>query len=481
MQISRVFILHLFLMLSGFVSTGQSPMGYYFLESLPQTLTLNPAFQPETDIYVSLPSAGISLQLNPSFNDLFQPKNETRITPLSNSFDYQRLYSSIGREGNLNMEAHIDILGAGIRTKNHYFNVSLSVRNISHASIPSDLFKITEKGFPDNTYFDFSTAHIKQLIYKEIAISYSRKWTENLSFGFKIKPIFGMAGGITHINSLNLITSRTEWYGQIDGRANFSGPVTIEASELEEIPQSFNVNNNSIENFSQYLTSWKNGGMAIDVGTIIRHYNWTFYGSLIDIGLLRFTNDLNQMSFNGSYSFTGISMSGFDENELNENIDEIADTLNNLITYNVDRQKFNMWLTPKLYLGASYIVNPLLSVGFLTRTVFQKHQINQELHISANIRPAQFLELNLNYNLRPGGSHGPGASLVIGTSPLQFYLGAEYLPLRYAMVSFDDSKSFPVVNKKQDFSFKAGINLIFNKPKKRTGSIDCPEAYGLYY
>jgi hypothetical protein len=222
--------------------------------------------------------------------------------------------------------------------------------------------------------------------------------------------------------------------------------------------------------------------MAIDVGTIILlDDQWTLYGSIIDIGLLRFKNDLNQMSFNGSYSFTGISMDGFDENELNQNIDEIADTLNNLISYSVDHLKFNMWLTPKLYLGASYRINPFISVGFLTRSVFQKHRINQELNISANIRPAKFLELNLNYSVRPGGSLGPGASLVIGKSPLQFYVGGDYLPPRYAMVSFDDSKPYPIIHKQQDFSFKAGINLIFNKPKKRTGSLDCPEAYGIYF
>jgi hypothetical protein len=150
MQLNRAFIIHLFLMLSEFVSTGQSPMGYYFLESLPQASILNPAVQPKTDFYVSLPSPGLSLQFNPSFNDLLQPQDENRITPLSNRFDYPRLYNSLGREGNINLEAHLDILGAGVRTGNHYFGISLSVRNISQASIPSDLFKITEKGFPDN-------------------------------------------------------------------------------------------------------------------------------------------------------------------------------------------------------------------------------------------------------------------------------------------------------------------------------------------
>lgn len=482
MPLKHTYMTALFLLLlSGFIAHGQSPMGLFFFKTLPQTSTLNPASQPEHDLYISLPSPGFSLQLNPSFSDLFQKRGNIHISPLSKEYDYQRLYSSTGRVGNVNLEAHLDILGLGIRHENHYFGVSFSIKNTSQMNIPSSLFKIPERGFPDNEYFDFSTAHFKQLIYKEISLKYSHRWNDNFFTGLNIKPIWGMAGGISRINKLGLHTSRSEWHGEINARANISGPLTVQDSELEEIPESVIFQKEAAENLNDYLTDWKNGGVAIDLGTIF-HTNeqWTFFASMTDIGFLRFRNDLNQMTFKGEYSFTGIKMEGYDQEELEQSIDEISDTLNNLITYDLDHRAFNIWLTPKLHMGASYEINPFLTAGFLTRTVFQKHRWNNELNISALLRPLEFMELNMNYSIRPGGGHGPGAALVIGKTPLQFFIAGDYLPPRYAMVSINGAESFPMLHDQQDLNFKAGINLIFNKPKKRSRYMACPEAYGIY-
>ncbi|PWE01441.1 DUF5723 family protein [Marinilabilia rubra] len=471
------------------VASGQSPMGLYFPESLPQTSRVNPAHMPDKSFYITLPSPSVVFQMNPSFNAAVQRDNNEWISPLHNNFDYPRLYQSAGNVININAEAGLSILGFGFKTGNQHFGVSLSVKNASQVSAPSDALRITEKGFPHNSFFDFSKIHIKQVVYKEVALTYARKWNENLSLGVSIKPLFGIAGAVSNIRTLSLHTSRVVWQGDVDATLNASGPVELEQSALEDIPDSYSIQGNLTERIPEYLTSWKNAGVGFDLGAKLETDGpWTFSASLIDLGWVRFKNELTQMSFKGSYSYDGIERDGFDEQQLDNHLDELVDTLNQVLDYNVSNQPFSAVLTPKLYAGAAYQLRHNLKAGFLSRTTFQKKRWNQEFNTSLNYRPRSWLELNAGYSFRINGSNGPGGTLVIGNSPLQFFIAADYLPPRYAMVTFDDYDPVPVLHKQRDLSFQFGINLKFDKfnplPKKakrrnpqgdHPGAVPCPK------
>jgi len=487
----RIGFFLLYFIIQGHWAAGQSPLGLYFPETLPQTTRVNPAHMPEKSFYITLPSPAVVLQMNPSLNAAVQRENEAWISPLHNNFDYPRLYQSAGNIVNINAEAGLSILGFGFKTGDHHFGVSLSVKSASQVSAPSDALRITEKGFPHNSFFDFSKTHLKQVAYKEIAITYARQWNENLSLGISLKPLFGMVGAVSKIHTLSLHTSRTVWRGEVDATISASGPVELEQSALEDIPDSYSISNNLADRIPEYLTSWKNAGLGFDIGAKLETVGpWTFSVSLIDLGWMQFKNELTQMSFQGTYTYDGIEMSGFDEQQLDDHLDELVDTLNQVLDYNVSHQPFATVLTPKLYAGAAYRIRPNLKAGFLSRTTFQKKRWNQEFNTSLNYRPLSWLELNAGYSFRINGSNGPGGSLIIGNSPLQFFIAADYLPPRYAMVTFDDYDPIPVLPNQRDLSLQFGINLKFDQfnpfphragkksPRRdHPGAIPCPENY----
>ena len=94
--------------------------------------------------------------------------------------------------------------------------------------MPSDLFKIAEMGFPDGESYDFSTFRIKEAAYHELALGYSREVNDQFTFGVKLKPLFGIAGGYTDINQFQLNTSRTSWDMMVDGTIHSSAPIEVE-------------------------------------------------------------------------------------------------------------------------------------------------------------------------------------------------------------------------------------------------------------
>jgi hypothetical protein len=447
---------------------GQNPMGLYFMETIPQSSQINPAIQPRANGFFALPSANLLFQSDVAFRDVFQEQGNEWITPLNQNFNYSDLYNVIGKAANINQYAGVDILGLGFRTGRDYFSFTMSLKNVMQIGMPSDLFKISDLGFPDGESFDFSAMRVKEVAYHELAVGYSRKWNDKFTFGIKVKPLFGIAGGMTDINSFKLKTTATQWDMYVDGTIYTSGPIKVEEGTPGDFPESIDVKNLDGDEEQEYLTSFKNAGMAFDFGAVYQHNDkWIFSAALTNLGYVKFKEELNSLSFNGTYSFKGIDVDGTDDDAIKQAFEDIGDSIKTIINYDVGHEKFNIPLTPLWYMGASYQWMPSVSIGLLSRSVFQKQNFRQDFCLSANIQPYSFVSLNLNYSKRIKGGNGLGTALSVLAGPLQMYLAADYIPIRYADVAFDDGDSFPMVHRQKDLSFRFGFNLIFGRHGSR--------------
>jgi hypothetical protein len=448
-----------------FQTVAQNPMGLYFMETIPQSSQINPAMQPRANGFFALPSANVLFQSDLAFKDVFQEAGKDWVTPLSERFNYDDLYSASGKAANINLYGDLDIVGAGFRSGKDYFTFTLSVKNVMQAGIPSDLFKITELGFPDGERFDFSAMSIKEVVYHELALGYSRQWDDRWTFGAKLKPLFGIAGGITDINKFEMRTNRTSWDVHVDGTVYSSAPLDVEESQTPgDFPESIEGKDLQDDEVSEYYSSLNNGGLAFDFGAVYEHnQEWTFSAALTNLGWVKFKNELNSLSFNGVYQFDGVSVDGSDEDAIRKAFEDIGDSIKTVLEYDVAHEKFSIPLTPSWYMGASYEWTPSVSFGFLSRSVFQKQNFRQDFSLSANIQPYSFVALNLNYSKRIKGGNGLGTAVTIFAGPLQMYLAADYIPMRYADVSFDEGESFPMMHRQKDLSFRFGLNLIFGR------------------
>ncbi|MBZ4675499.1 MAG: flagellar motor protein MotB [Anaerophaga sp.] len=443
---------------------GQSPMGLYFMETIPQSHQINPAMQPRANAFFSLPSVNTLFQSDMAFDDAFQEAGNEWITPLSERFDYSDFYGTIGEVANINQYGDVDILGIGFRSGRDYFTFSLGVRSVMQTGLPSDLFKIAELGFPDGESFDFSSTRIKQALYHELAFGYSREWNDKFTFGLKFKPLFGIVGGVTDIDRFQLNTSRTQWDMMVSGMVYSSAPIDVQEGAPGDFPESIDTRDLSDDEKTDYFKSLSNGGMAFDLGAVYRYdEQLTFSAAITNLGYVRFKDDLNSLSFNGTYSFEGINVEGSDEDEIEQAFEDIADSIKTIIEYDVKHEKFSVPLSPLLYVGGSYRLTPAVTFGLLSRSFFQKNNFRQDFNLSANLQPYNFVALNLNYGVSLNGGNGVGMGTSFLLGPLQLYFSADYIPTSYADVSFDDGDSFPMFYKQKDLSFRFGLNLIFGR------------------
>ncbi|MFO8001834.1 MAG: DUF5723 family protein [Marinilabilia sp.] len=478
MRIKKYILLLAFPVLLGTLPVkSQNPMGLYFMETIPQSSQLNPAMQPRANGFFALPSVGMGIQSDIGFRDAFQEQsNGEWVTPLSRRFNYDDLYSTIGKTAGLNKNMTADVMGFGFRSGRDYFSLTVSVKNEMQMGIASDLFKITEEGFPDGQNFDFSSMRMKHAAYHELAFGYSREWNDYLTFGIRVKPLFGIMGGTSKIDQFHLSTSRTRWNMTVDGTLHTSAPLEVTEGAPGEFPESIEGRDLEDDEVSGYFTSLQNGGLAADFGVVYDYSDdWTFSAALSNLGYVGFKNDLNSLSFNGSYSFEGISVDGTSDEEFEQAFDDVVDSMETVIDYDVDHDKFSVPLSPSLYAGASYQWRPSVSFGLLSQSTFQKHNFNQAFNLSANFQPYSFLALNMNYSKRINGGNGLGSAVSLLLGPLQIFAAADYIPMRFADVTIDDGNAVSVPYRQKDLNLRFGLNFIFGRHGFRNEPMVSPE------
>ncbi len=217
------------------VVKAQSPMGLYYMETIPQVSHLNPAMQPRANGFFALPNINQLFQSDVAFSDIFQDVGSEWVSPLSQRYDFAQLYKATGDAFNVNEQADVGLIGFGFRSGRDYFSFSLSVKSAVNMGLPYDLFKIVENGFADGSRFDFSTLRTKALSYKEISLGYSREWNDYLTVGINVKPIFGIMGMQSDITRFELHTSREQYDLYVNGNVYSSAPVDV----VEGVPGDF--------------------------------------------------------------------------------------------------------------------------------------------------------------------------------------------------------------------------------------------------
>src|SRR6056297_1984287 len=77
--------------------------------------------------------------------------------------------------------------------------------------------------------------------------------SDYLTFGIRLKPLFGIAGGVSKIDQFHLNTSRTRWNMTVDGTVYSSAPVNVEEGQPGEFPETIEERDLSDAETSDYF------------------------------------------------------------------------------------------------------------------------------------------------------------------------------------------------------------------------------------
>ena len=480
----------------------------YFLENAPMRHTINPAFQPVSKFYLTLPVVGYtSLWAGTNgwaMSDfIFKGPDGNTITPWHPDANTMDWLAKQPKTFAFDMDMHTNLLGFGFRIKeNSYLHINVSERISAGANFSSSIFGLNT--ISDGVVLDSVSLGLNAMAYTEFALGFSHNITRQWSVGGKIKVLVGHADARVNIDNLAFNTSLDSLHMTGNGTVRMAAPLNWKS--LPKNPQEladYDVTEiySNITNTSSTLDMVKEiikpagMGVTFDLGVTYKPIkNLQISAAVTDLGFIRWHNYAST-TVDVDATFKGIdleygdygSLDHFDDDQL---IEDVTTELEGYVDeikvgdINTGFPYINM-LTANLNVGvdANFWDNRV-GVGVYSRTRFFNTYITEEVTFGAALRPVNWFNLAASYSFINGHWSNIGAALSIAPyDGLMLTVATDYIPTSYAKASMDgDNVSLPYktsgVNVMFGLAIVAGTNKK-NKDKDKDGVWDkldvCPE------
>lgn len=453
-----------------FGAIAQTSTSLYFMENVPQSTKLNPALQPRTNIFVGIPVLNFYENLHTNFNvkNLFQEKNGLTYTFLQKEFEYNQLYSKYKHGFSLNNDFSTSLLSGGFRLGKAYITISYDAHIDLRSNIPSDAFKLIDRGLPDGSNLSFKDLRFNTLIYTDLSAALSAKLTDNLTAGVRAKQILGITDIRTKFNQLDLYTSKDKWELKLDGKVDVALPIDItdENGEMSLI-DSITINS-SVKSF---IPSLRNPGWGFDLGAKYDiNEKLSISAALNNIGFVVWARQTNSLTMKGKYTYTGIHCETSSLNDIRDNVvnslESITDSIQAQINPKPGHKTYTTALTPSLIIGSEFKPCEYFSLGVLSATKFTKPSIDQQFSVSANFNPRRdWFSATTGFNYSIKGALTASMGMSINLKVLQLYTVIDNIPLTYRSYILPESKtkSISKINAPysfNNFSMAFGMNIM---------------------
>jgi hypothetical protein len=441
--------------------------------NVPQSYYLNPATQPECNVFIGIPAISQTSILinssNLSISDLFwlDPLTDSIIHPFHPNADVDDFINKFDAVESFEAQASINLFSLGFRVKEMYFSFDATIKNSAEFTYPKDFVKFVIKGNENNETFDFSALATEIIDYSEFGFNISRKFGEQFQVGIRPKILFGLASVSTLSSNTTIQTSTDEWVVDADYKVRIAATgITIPVDEngLLDPNGEFEYDSTilSSDGYKEIFTD--NIGFGIDLGA---HYKpietLQLSLSLLDLGYINWKENTHIASVNGTYIFKGIDPT------VNDSIDPgqtILDSLKEDLHLTGTEGSFKTYLNPKLFVGMRYFLTPGLDIGILSRTEFNKSYINQDVILLADWHPFRMLSISGSYSILDKNNSSFGFGLGLNLACINIYAILDNVPLKYDILNTDYGP-IPLAVDMQSYSISFGINLTFGCNQKK--------------
>jgi hypothetical protein len=441
-----VAIIHI-LLLACFASQAQQNNTLFFMHSLPEANFINPAIQGECGLFIGLPVLS-SFHQNIANSGFTAGQFVTLYTDGSMSINTDFDTDKLAKRNYFLTEDHLVLLAAGLRRNKLYFTFSITEKDNSTFIYTPDLVAFSLRGSDEfeGTSINLNGTQLVFNHYREYAFGVSKKYSDNLTLGVKVKLLFGKFNFNTGNTSMGLYIEdgSQDIIFDIDGGYNSSLPVAL----TEESPGIYRFHETGNATVPQYLMNARNPGFAFDAGFIYKYNDHvTLSGSLLDVGLIFYRSNLSNYSLTGNYSYTGPLGNGqIDRQELLNVFDELNANMTPTFTSN----PYTQFLDPRLYLGAAYKLNARYDLNFLLYNRLLPGKLQTGTTVSLLTRPTKALVASISWSYMNHSAANLGLGIGYGKSPLQLYLVS------------DNIIGFVLPMSTKNVNLRLGINLNLN-------------------
>lgn len=440
----------------------------YNLYTLPQANHLNPAFFPKyRSAYISLIGMNVSMGMPIAYKDIDfaydQENNKYRI----NLYD---LSSRLDNNKSIHFGTNIDVFGFGFRTKKFYITFNSSVNADVAFYFPMGLASILHDGFANSIGADNATEiSTSQLLHINAYQRYSIGGGVYINDNLTVGAHFNLLNGIMNMNIEDTrigIYATDDAYSTIHADLNYrmvrGGCLDFSLASKKENNNNNNGGNNNNNNNSnedegvKFNPTFNNLGYTFDLGASYKLGNFTFSGSIIDLGPgIHWVDNVksvepkrNSVDFNGG-NFGGLVDNGQVNNEFgNSLVDSLSEMF---MTKDVESTEYWYGVPTKIYLGAGYDFNRFLRANLLFHGEWDRGLVTAgrgfdlgnghfrcNTSLSATLNLAGWVELSVAnafaFDGEDGSLFNPGVGITLSpANTIQLFLMADYISSFYAV------------------------------------------------
>ncbi|WP_298530496.1 DUF5723 family protein [uncultured Algibacter sp.] len=463
----------LILFLLWFVSFSQNKQIVYGFLEIPQSLILNPGGKVGNKGYIGVPLLS-HIHVNggttgATVYDVFANDGVNFNTKLRNAVN------SMNDNDYISFNQQLDLFSAGFAfgssyEKNEYLSFGLYQELDMINYFPQDYAILALEGNQNNInkVFDLSDFSLSAEVISVFHMGYNKKVNSKLNYGFRGK----IYSSIVNVNS----TRNKGRFVTVPGNDNvydhiFDLNLKLRTSGIASLDDDQNSDSEgAIKTIANRVLFGGNLGLGFDVGF---SYNitkqWTVDGSLLDIGFIHHSKDVENHELKGDYVFEGINPI-FPESNGSETADdywsEIEEDFEELFNIDVTNKSYTTWRPIKLNASLNYAFGEKKEedcncikeeLGYLNATGVQLYAVNRprrpQLALTTYYYRYLFkgLRLKATYTIDSYSFYNLGIGLSAHIGRMNFYAMA------------DNFIQYKNIYDAEGVSLQLGFNYIFKK------------------
>jgi hypothetical protein len=442
----------------GAILEAQQANTLYLMHFVPQTNLLNPAVQIQCKYYIGIPVLS-SIHLNYS-NTAFTYNNLAS----TNTWDIEGVSRQMHRRDLYTGEAQMNLLAFGYKHKSLYFTFNLTERAKVYQTVPGEMAQMAVNGngpsLGETARFDgFRPGGYHTRNY---SLGVSKVFGPYLTAGVRAKLLFGKANLTTGSSKIRVNTQEDNFALLMEGdyTLNASFPMTITKDDEGnitgvEVPEIDPV---------VYMMNRGNVGFGLDFGLIYRYTEKiTLSASVLDLALVRWKTDLNNVRGTGDFEYAGTDLS--QELSTGTLFDEIVDSIFNSTDATTSLDPYSYFLPTQIFLAGSYQYSEKISFGLVNRNVIYKSKLHSSFTLSAQATLARKFTSSVSWSYLNNSLANLGVGIAWHGKGIQFHAVTDNL-MGY-FFPFDT----------RTLNLRLGMNLMLGCPRNKREKLKL-ESYG---
>ncbi|MEM6699295.1 MAG: DUF5723 family protein, partial [Bacteroidota bacterium] len=389
---------------------AQQELNLNLRRSIWQANRTNPAFLPDHEFVIGLPSAYNNLYLmNSNLESLIDRENN--VITLGN------IINQLEEDNHFQEYLEIETLSGGFYLGKVHLSLHHAFKFNGTSNFPKELVQLIHQG---NAQFIGQTIDISHDVsafsYSEFGLGLGVKLGENISLGGRVKYLSGLGNISTSKGDLQLRTDEEIYQLTLDADYQIDATTFIQYNGLSSTEDGV-AELMPIE-FRQLFSA--NQGLALDAGMYLEFDNLDIGVSILDIGSINWDDEARNYSINGIYDYEGLDLlNAYFQDSIS--FSSVLDSLETVFNVQESQNAYTTQLPTRLYASFNYYLNDTWSVGAGFYGEWYRDDFFSAVTMNAQVIMSDFLSLGATYTLFDQNYDHLGVNAQIHLGPVQLY------------------------------------------------------------